>query len=157
MFKKILKAISGHKIITAIVVIVAAAGAYYGYRSLNGNSSQTSYVLAAVEKGTLITSVSGSGQVSASDEIDIKPKTSGDIVYVGVKEDQEVKTGTLLAQIDTRNAQRTISDAEIDIESAKIKLDELFAGADAQSLLRAENAVAQAERDLEKAKKIMTT
>jgi len=50
-----------------------------------------------------------------------------------------------------------LADAEIDIESAKIKLDELFAGADAQSLLRAENAVAQAERDLEKAKKIMTT
>lgn len=151
MIKKILKAVSKHKIITAITIIVAAAGIYYFYNSLNGSTNQTSYVLAAVEKGTLITSVSGSGQVSASNQVDIKPKASGDILYIGVANGQEVKSGTLIAQLNTRDAQRAVNDAEISLESAEIKLDELLAGADAQSLLQAENAVAQAERDLEKA------
>ena len=68
-------------------------GGYYGYQSLFGGKTTTSYVTAAVEKGTLIVSVSGSGQISALDQVDIKPKTSGDLVYLGIKNGQEVKAG----------------------------------------------------------------
>lgn len=148
MFKKV----SQHKFKASIIVLIFIGGGIWSYKSLRGANKETQYVLAAVEKGTLATSVSGSGQVSASDQIDIKSKVAGNVVYVGVSKDQEVKAGALLAQIDTRDAERTVTDAKIALESAKIKLEELLSPPDAaQSLLQAKNALAQAERDVEKA------
>lgn len=153
MISKILKSMLRHKFITGIILLLIIGGGYFGYSTLTKSATEVRYVLAQVQKGTIVVSVSGSGQVSASDQVDIKPKVSGDVVYVGVKKDQEVKAGTLLVQIDAREAQRAVSDAEIALESAKINLEELLAGSDAQSLLQAQNALAQAERDLEKAEK----
>lgn len=116
------------------------------------------YATAQVQKGTLITSISGSGQVSVSNQVDIKSKVSGEVVYVGVKNGQEVKAGTLLVQIDSSSAQKTVRDAEISLESAKLSLEKLKQPADALSLLQAENALlrareskARAENDLKKA------
>jgi len=153
MFKQIVK----HKFITGAIFLLIIIGGYFDYQRLVKNKNTVRYLTAAVEKGTLIVSVSGSGQVSASDQIDLKPKVSGDVVYVGAEKDQKVKAGQLLIQIDTGDAQRAVSDAEIALESAKIKLEELLSSPDAQSLLQAENALAQAERDLEKAEKTYKT
>jgi len=150
MFQKIRNLIKKHKLLTGIAILIIIGGIYYFYNSLTQTQAATSYVLAAVTKGTLITSISGSGQVSASDQVDVKAKASGDAIYIGVQIGQEVKTGALLAQLNSRDAQSAVNDAEISLESAKIDLDKLLAGSDAQSLVQAENAVAQAERDLEK-------
>lgn len=151
MLKKILKFTSQHKFITAVIIIIIALGGYFGYKALKGNGQETRYVLAAVEKGTLITSVSGSGQVSVIDQIDIKPKTSGDVVYMGVKAGQEVKAGTLLIQIDTRDAQKTVQDAEISLETARVQLEELLKPPDELVLLQAENSLAKAKESKQKA------
>ncbi len=152
MLKIFLSSIKRHKIISAIILIAIFGIGYYAYTKSNNSSGETRYVLAAVEKGTLIVSVSGSGQVSASDQADIKPKASGDITALFLKKDQEVKKGQMLAALNSAEARRQVADAQIALESAKINLDKVLADADAQSLLAAENAVAQAERDLEKAK-----
>ena len=85
MFQKIFQIALQHKIAAAVIILLAAVGGYYGYKAFSGNSAQINYVTAAVEKGTLIVSVSGSGQVSVSNQIDVTAKTSGDVVYVGVK------------------------------------------------------------------------
>ncbi len=127
--KKILKPLFQrlirHKIISALIIAAAAMGGYYGYTIFFKKSAVAQYVSAAVETGTLIVSVSGTGQVSASDQIDIKPKTSGDIVYLGIKNGQEVAAGTLLAQIDTRDAQKAVADAEINLQSSQLDLEKM--------------------------------
>lgn len=148
MFKKILQ----HKFITGIILLLIIAGGYFGYQWLFGNKSTTQYVTAAVEKGTLIVSISGSGQVSASNQVDIKPKVSGDIVYLGAGVGQEVKSGMLLVQLDSRNAQKAVRDAETAFETAKLELEELLQPADAYSLMQAENALVQAKDSLTKLK-----
>lgn len=125
MFQKIFQIALQHKIAAAVIILLAAVGGYYGYKALSGNSAQINYVTAAVEKGTLIVSVSGSGQVSVSNQIDIKAKTSGDVVYVGVKNGREVKTGTLLIQLDTADAKRAVRNAEVNLETAKLSLEKL--------------------------------
>lgn len=127
-------------------------GGYFGYQGLVKEEENVQYVTAVVERGTLVSSVSGSGQINVSDQIDIKPKVSGEVIVVYIKKGQEVKIGSLLVGLDWQDAQRAINDAEVALESAKVKLAELLAQPDAQSLLQAENALAQAERDLEKAK-----
>ena len=106
-------------------MLLILVGGYFGYQWLFGNKSTTQYITAAVEKGTLIVSITGSGQVSVSNQIDVKAKTSGDVVYVDVKNGQEVKSGTLLVQLDMRDAQKTVRDAEVSLETAKLSLEKL--------------------------------
>lgn len=130
MLKNFLKLIASHKIIAGIIVLALAGAGYYGYAKLNSGTSQTLYVLATVQKGTLITSVSGSGQVSVSNQVDVKPTVSGDAVYVGVTNGQQVKAGTLLVQLDATDAQKTIRDAQANLDSAKLSLQKLVEPAD---------------------------
>ncbi len=119
-----------HKAVSVIAIIVIIAGGYYGYGKIFGSSgAKTSYVLAAVQKGTIITSVSGSGQISASDQVDIKPKVSGDVIWVGIKAAQEVGAGQALLSLDDTDAKKAIADAELAIEEAQLNLDKSTAQA----------------------------
>ena len=127
-------------------------GGYFGYQGLAKDDNTIQYMTAAVEKGTLIVSISGSGQVSASDQVDIKPKVSGDVVYVGVKKGQEVKAGALLVQIDSRDAQKSVRDAQTSLETARLELEELLEPVDEYSLMQAESSLIQAQDSLTKLK-----
>ncbi|TSA56385.1 efflux RND transporter periplasmic adaptor subunit [bacterium] len=120
LFKQLFRQMIRHKLITGIVVLLIIGGGYFGYQNLSSrNKDEVQYVTTDVKKGTLVVSVSGSGQVSASDEINILPKVSGDVVYVGAKNNQEVQKGALIAQLNTRDAQKAVLDAEIDLANAK--------------------------------------
>jgi len=149
MLKKILKFISQHKIITAIIVIVIATGGYFGYKAIKGNGEKSRYVLAAVEKGTLIVSVSGSGQVSTLNQVDIKPKASGDMVYIGAKNGQQVKAGTLLVQLDNSDAQKTVRDAEIALQREQLSLQKMQGLTTEEGIIR--GVKEKAEDDIKKA------
>ena len=84
MLKKTLKLIWRKKILSSICLVAIAGTSYFGYEKL-GNQAETKYITSAVEKGMIIQSVSGSGKVSSLNQIDIKPKASGDITGVYVK------------------------------------------------------------------------
>jgi HlyD family secretion protein len=125
MIKKILNFVLSHKITSGVLVGVLVFGGYYSYKSIKDNNQPTLYALATVEKGTIVTSISGSGQVSALNQVDVKSRVSGDVVYVGVKNGQEVGAGYLLVQLDTRDAQKAVRDAQINLENAQISLSKL--------------------------------
>ncbi len=151
MISKIFKRVLKHKIMAGITLAVIVAGGYFIYQGLAGDNNLTQYVTAAVEKGTLIVSVSGSGQVSASDQVDIKPKVSGDIVYLGVENGQEVKKGTIILQLDTADAKKAIEEADISLETAIIDLEDLQSPPDELSLLQSQNSLIQAQESKQKA------
>ncbi len=112
------------KILSVFLAVIILGGGYYVYGKFAGGATATQYVLAAVEKGTLVSSISGSGQVSASNQLDVKASASGNIVYVGVKSGQYVSAGTLLAQLDDRDAQKAVRDAKTGLESAQLSYDQ---------------------------------
>ncbi len=120
----IISNIKQHKTLMALLAVVILGGGYYAYSKFFSGTIATQYVLGAVTKGTIVSSVSGSGQVSALNQVDVKAKTSGDIVYVGVKAGQYVAAGTLIAQVDTRAAQKAVRDAETSLESAQLSYDQ---------------------------------
>jgi len=150
MISKIFKKIKEHKLIAGIIFVVILGGAYLSFKGTNAESA-LQYTTGAVEKGTIVSSVSGSGQINVSEQMEIKPEVSGKITKVYVTKGQEVKKGNLLVSIDSRDAERTVSDAKIALETAKADLAELQKGTNALSLTKAENALAEAERNLEKA------
>ncbi len=146
MFKKLFKLIASHKIITGIIVLALAGAGYYGYAKLNSGTSQTRYVLAAVQKGTLITSISGSGQVASSNQADVKAKVSGEITYVGVVDGQKEKAGAVLAYIDSSDAQKAVQDAQTSLETSQLALEKLLAPVDQLTIMQSEDSVNQAKQ-----------
>ncbi len=151
MLHKIIGWITKHKIYTFIIVAVLIFGGRAVYQSLKGNAVAVSYVLGSVGKGTLITSISGSGQISVINQVDLKAKASGEVTGVYVKQGQEVKSGTVLASVDASDALRSVRDAQTSLETAKLELDKILAPTDALTLLQAENSLAQTKESKQKA------
>lgn len=123
IFKKIIAFSKKRKILAAVIGILVVMVGYFGIKAITGTSSTTKYVLATVEKGSLITTISGSGQVSVSQRVDVKPKASGDVVWMGVTAGQEVSRGQALFSIDSGKAQVSVADAEISLNEAKMQLE----------------------------------
>jgi HlyD family secretion protein len=107
------------KIIIGILVVLTICGGYFYFAKVSKNKNQTRYVLTKVERGTILVSVSGSGQISAEDQRDIKPKVAGEISKIFVEKNQEVKAGELLFELDKEPKERAVRDAEIALKDAK--------------------------------------
>jgi HlyD family secretion protein len=125
MLIKIKNYIFSHKKISLLFLVIILVAGYFTYGKIFGTSSITKYALAKVEKGTIIVSVEGSGQVAATNQIDVKPKVSGDVIYVAVKSGQTVKAGQALVYLNDSNAQKSVRDAQINLNSANISLEKL--------------------------------
>ncbi len=139
------------KVTSGIVALVLFVGGYFGVSAMRGDSSETRYVLAVAARRAIISSVTGTGQVSASGQVALKTKAAGDVIYIGVANGQEVKTGTLILQLDTRDAKKAVRDAEANLASAKLSHQKLVKPADTLSLIQAKNALSQAQSSLAKA------
>ena len=114
-----------HKIISFIIILVLIVGGYWEYKSLTSTSGESRYVLAAVSKGTIISSVTGTGQTSAENELDIKPKTSGDLTYISIVGGQSIVKGQLIAKIDTTDAQLAVTNAQQALDQANVNLEKM--------------------------------
>ena len=107
------------KIIIGILFVLIIGGGYFYFVKVSKNKNQNRYVLTKAERGTILVSVSGSGQISAEDQMDIKPKVSGEIARIYVEKNQEVKAGELLFELDKEPKERAVRDAEIALKDAK--------------------------------------
>lgn len=148
MFKKFIKLLGRHKIISAVVIIIIITVGYFGYKSLSGTTGETRYILATAEKGTILKVVSATGQISASNQLDIKPSVSGNITKSYVTDGQVVKSGDLLFQIDSQDAQKAVNDARASLDNANISLAKLQQGATAQDMANTQLQVDNAQNNL---------
>jgi len=139
MLQKIKTFTLTHKIITGLIILGLVYATYYIFFK-NKTSGETRYVTEIVKKGNVTSTVTGTGQIEALDTLDLNPKTSGDITYVGVKVGDSVKKGKLIATIDSR-------DAKLALENAKITLDKLVANPDSLTLLQKQNLLAKSYSD----------
>lgn len=121
-----LRWMKGNKWIVIAAATVLGIAFYYGYR-WDGASTDTGSAMetAKATKGDIFVSVTGSGQVQAKSQVDLRPVAAGDsieVLSVRVKNDQEVKEDDLIAVLDTRDAEKSIRDAELSLRSAEIKM-----------------------------------
>lgn len=151
-----IKRLAKKKSVLSALSVVAVTGTVIGFQ-MNKPADPVRYVLAAVTRGALVTSVTASGQVTAENQIDITPAVSGAIIGTYVKLGDEVTTDTPLFEIDRRSAakavriaQQSVRDAQISLESAQISYEKLLKPKNTASVLQAQNALNQAERNLEK-------
>lgn len=139
------------KAFIGLIVTGAALGGYGIYRSAAKPADTVRYVTAAATKQSLSVSVSGSGQISSTSQVDIKPSASGTITWISVKQGQTVASGALIASIDSRDAQRAVADAQTGVETAQLTLQKAFSPTDALTALQQQNALVNAQNSLKDA------
>lgn len=145
--KKTISWFKKHKIITVFLIIIIGVGGYYYQKSKKASVVITKYVMTNVEKGTIMSTVSGSGQISSSNQIDIKPKVSADIKSVKVKAGDKVKEGDVLAILDDRDLKKALRQAANSVSSAKANLDLKLAGPTNEEIELSENSVDSAKNN----------
>jgi HlyD family secretion protein len=122
---KIKSYIIAHKIISAILLVIIILIGYWGYNKITSTTGENRYVLSKVTRGTIVSSVTDSGQVSAFNQVNITPTVSGALTEVRVKPGDKVTAGETLFTIDDTNAQKTVRDAEINLQNANLALQKL--------------------------------
>jgi HlyD family secretion protein len=113
--------IMSHKKTSASVLIIVLIGGYFVFSGKE--EILATYVLASVEKGTIVSSINGSGQVEALSQVDLKARGTGEITHVAVKPGQEVRKGQILFNLNARDAQKAVRDAETALETAQLELE----------------------------------
>ncbi|MFA5991300.1 MAG: efflux RND transporter periplasmic adaptor subunit [Candidatus Doudnabacteria bacterium] len=149
---EIIKRIIKNKLALSAVVVVVLAGGFLIYKNGSDVASAVSYVTSPVTKGTLVVSVSSSGQVEASNQVDIKPQVDGTITSVKVKENQQVKTGDIIAIIDQQSAANDVAKARASLEQAQASYQKLIEGATSNEISSQKLSVKSAEQSLTQAK-----
>lgn len=136
-----------HKTWSALIVIVLVGGGYWAYGKLNSTTGQTTYTLGTVASSTIVASVSATGQISASDTVDIQAKVSGDITRVYVAAGQHVASGQVLFSIDSTDARNKVTQAQQSLATQRLQYqrDSAQAPIDYQ---KATDALAQDTQDL---------
>jgi RND family efflux transporter MFP subunit len=126
IFLKILKSKKFYFILIILLII-----SYFVYPRIF-KKENVRYVLGEVQKGNLEIKVSGTGEIVPIEEINVRSKVGGEIVFLNVKEGDNVYKGQILAKIDSRSLEKSIKDQEIliknlelAIESAKLNLEKL--------------------------------
>ncbi len=109
-----------HKPGTAVVIAIVFVTGYWGYHRATAATVQTRYVLGTVATGTIVSTVSESGQVSTSDTIDLKPQVSGTLTGIYVKAGDRVRSGQVVARIDNSDAVQSL-----EASRAQLATDEL--------------------------------
>ncbi|HOX61085.1 MAG TPA: efflux RND transporter periplasmic adaptor subunit [Candidatus Magasanikbacteria bacterium] len=139
--KKIFPSIAKHKKKIIFLIIILGIAGYYGYQKWGKNTTTVRHITAQAERGVLIQSISGTGQVSASNQVSITPKVSGEIISVKAKIGDEVKSGAPLLSINAKDALKTVRDAEANLAAAKLSLQKIEQPTEELTILQAENSL----------------
>lgn len=89
------------RIVKIIFVIAIISVGYLGYTKITSTTTtKAQYQTATAEKGTLVVSVSASGQVSSANSATVTTQTSGVVTKIFVENGQQVKSGDAIAEVD---------------------------------------------------------
>ncbi len=110
-----------HLILTSVVAVIAVALSYFGYTKFFTSSvTTTTTQTAQVEKGTLVVSVSASGQIAATNSKSVSTNVSGVVKQVYATNNQEIRQGAKIAEIELdQESQQNYSQALAAYQSAK--------------------------------------
>ncbi|UWZ92782.1 efflux RND transporter periplasmic adaptor subunit [[Pasteurella] aerogenes] len=102
-----------------IVIVTLAAGYfYYG----NKNDKTITYLTETVQRGNLQKTVIATGTIRAYNRVEVGAQVSGKIEKIYVTLGQKVKTGDLIAQIDSSTQQNTLDTATAKLASYQAQL-----------------------------------
>lgn len=133
---------------TLLIVLLIGAGAGVTWYFLQPATATTETPAARtmeVKKGELVETAAATGVVEPNIQVDVKSRTSGEVVEVLVEEGQTVKQGDVLFRLDPIDAEREVERTRIALERLKSQLAESRASL---SIARYQAAEARADKTL---------
>lgn len=112
-------------------------------------SADSNSTLVTVEWGSVTTSISAAGTVLPRSELPLSFATAGQVAAVAVQEGERVKTGQVLARLESDELALQVRSAEAGLMAARARLDQLKAGARAEDLAAAQANLAAAQAALD--------
>lgn len=104
--------------------------------------------VATVKRGSIESTLTYSGSVQASLQINVVPKISGRIQKLNVSVGSVVKAGDVIAELDTSALEPQLEQAQAALTAAQTKLDQMKAGPRSETVAQARANLAAAEARL---------
>lgn len=106
------------------VAAVAAAALLYALFGTSGSQNGVRYVTEPVTKGDLTVTVTATGTVQPTNEVEVSSELSGIVRSVLVDYNSAVETGQTLAELDTDKLKATVDSSRAKLQAAKAKVSE---------------------------------
>ncbi len=107
-------------LILSLLVIASVTGAVVWTGTKNSNSMQ--YLTQKVQRGDLIVTVTATGALEPTNQVDVGSELSGIIKTVEVDYNDRVKVGQILARLDTDKLKAKVLQSKASLESARAKV-----------------------------------
>ncbi len=133
-----MKIIKSPYIIISIIAVIALV-----FFLVNNGEEEISFI--SVERGNLVQEVFETGSTEKGDDVRVSFKEGGRITRLLVKEGEGVERGDLIAEIDRRDLQISLREAQAALSSANASLEKLLDGASKEELNVVEATVNSAQ------------
>jgi len=129
---------------------------YIGYNTFASQRTATAsqiprYQTVVVQRGNIAATVSATGQLVPINQAKLAFGTSGQLIELNVKVGDVVKAGDVLAKLDYRDEEYQLAQQAINLENARIKLEQAKAGPSSQDVTIAKVNLDKAALNLAKA------
>ena len=136
-----------------IILLIIGVGGYFVYdKFFNIKDEKVEFITKKAKKGSFSKKVDATGEIFATELIDVGAQVSGQIKKLYVKLGDQVKKGDMIASIDSSTQQNSIDNKEAQLaiykaqlESAKVALNIAKTQFDRENALFAKNATSKQE------------
>jgi len=144
------------KKLAGIIIVILIIG-WLVYRHYNTAASPTTYLTAQAQSQTVISTVTGTGQVSDDRSVNITPQSNGKLTAVNFSQNDAVKAGAIIAIVDETSNTLALNQANAGLANAQASYDEVMAGSTAQDIQLAQLTVANDQQALANASSSLQT
>ena len=136
-----------------IVLLILGVGGYFAYdKFFKVKDEKVEFITKKAKKGSFSKKVDATGEIFATELVDVGAQVSGQIKKLYVKLGDQVKKGDMIASIDSSTQQNSIDNKEAQLaiykaqlESAKVALNIAKTQFDRENALFAKNATSKQE------------
>lgn len=136
-----------------IILLILGFGGYFAYdKFFNIKDEKVEFITKKAKKGSFSKKVDATGEIFATELIDVGAQVSGQIKKLYVKLGDQVKKGDMIASIDSSTQQNSIDNKEAQLaiykaqlESAKVALNIAKTQFDRENALFSKNATSKQE------------
>ena len=136
-----------------IILLILGVGGYFVYdKFFKAKDEKVEFITKKAKKGSFSKKVDATGEIFATELIDVGAQVSGQIKKLYVKLGDQVKKGDMIASIDSSTQQNSIDNKEAQLaiykaqlESAKVALNIAKTQFDRENALFAKNATSKQE------------
>ena len=146
------------KLVLALGLAVVLGAVGVAYWQFGGGQEETSFRLAKIERGNVVAAVSATGTLNPVVSVQVGSQVSGQIKEILVDYNSVVKKGDVIARIDPESFALRVNQAMADLEAGRATAltQRANLGALQAEVSRAEVALLEAERDLQRNQMLVT-